>query len=161
MTWLVVYLAGIVAFGQFLNADPSGLVAQPSSPFVQLVALFKVHPEVAAVLVFLAAVAAHVLVGALLHATRLHDFDWGKLGQFVEHDFASTRGLAILVTFLTTLATTVAPGTDFRAAFAPAFLALAASCGAATLPVVRDTLYELIQLVSGANPAPVPKPLRA
>lgn len=114
-----------------------------------IVNLAQAHPEVAAVMIFLVAVAAHVLVGALLHLVRLHDFDWHRLGAFVEQDFATARGIAILVTFLTTLATTTVPGADWRAAFVPAFAALAASCAAATLPVLRDTLYELVQLVSG------------
>lgn len=122
--------------------------------FAQFALLLQAHPEVAAVLVFLLAVAAHVLVGAAVHLLRIHDWDWGKLGQFVEADFASTRGIAILVTFVMTLATTIAPGSDWRAAFTPAFLALAASCAAATLPVLRDTLYELVWLLSGTNPKP-------
>lgn len=120
----------------------------------QVISFFQNHPEVAAVMVFLGAVAAHVLVGALLHLVRLHDFDWHKLGAFVEQDFATTRGIAILVTFLTTLVTTVVPGSDWKAAFTPAFLALAASCAAATLPVLRDTFYELVQLLSGKTVKP-------
>jgi len=128
-----------------------------------LTALAQAHPEVAAVVIFLLAVAAHVGVGALLHLLRLHDFDWHKLGQFVEADLASTRAKVILVTFLGTLATTTFPGSDWRAAFIPAFATLAASCAAATLPVLRDTLYELVQLISGVNPKPAAQatPLRA
>ena len=118
-----------------------------------LAALLQAHPEVAAVVIFLLAVAAHVVVGALLHLIRLRDFDWHRLGAFVEQDFATTRGAAILVTFLTTLVTTTVPGADWRAAFLPAFAALAASCAAATLPVLRDTFYELISLLSGRRPA--------
>lgn len=159
MTWLAAYLTGIVMLGTLLASGPAGLaLAVSPGPLAQLGALMVAHPEVAAVLVFLAAVGAHVAVGAALHLFRLHDFDWGKLGQFVEHDFATARGIAILVAFLTTLATTVVPGSDFRAAFVPAFAALAASCGAATLPIARDTLYELVQLVGGASPAPTPAP---
>jgi hypothetical protein len=120
-----------------------------------LTAMIQTHPEVAAVVIFLLAVAAHVLVGATLHLVRLHDFDWHRLGAFVEQDFATVRGLAILTTFVLTLMTTTAPGQDWHAAFAPAFAALVASCAAATLPVVRDTLNELMQLVVG-RPAPQP-----
>jgi hypothetical protein len=121
-------------------------------PYLQ--SLIQAHPEVAAVVIFLLAVAAHVVVGALLHLVRLHDFDWHRLGAFVEQDFATARGLAILVTFLTTLVTTTVPGADWRAAFVPAFAALAASCAAATLPVLRDTLHELVELVTGHDSAP-------
>ncbi len=121
----------------------------------QLQALIMVHPEVATVLIFLLAVLAHVVVGALLHLLRLHDFDWHRLGAFVEQDFATTRGLAILTTFVLTLATTTIPGGDWHAAFGPAFLALVGAAAAATLPVVRDTLYELVWLVSGV---PVGRP---
>lgn len=120
----------------------------------QFLALLQAHPEVATVLVFLVALGAHVAVGAALHLLRLHDFDWHKLGQFVEHDMASVRGVAILTTFLLTVATTTLPGADWRAAFGPAFATLVASCAAATLPIVRDTIYELIELVSGINPKP-------
>lgn len=165
MTALGLYLAGIVALGTLLNAGLAGFALAatpaPSGPLAALVALFHDHPEVGAVVVFLAAVAAHITIGALLHATRLHDFDWGKLGLFVEHDFATARGLAILTTFLLTLTTTVVPGSDFRAAFGPAFATLAASCAAATLPILRDTLSELGQLVNGVNPAPARRPLRS
>lgn len=128
-----------------------------------LAALAQAHPEVAAVVIFLLAVAAHVAVGAALHLVRLHDFDWSKLGQFVEADLAATRGIAILITFLLTVATTTLPGSDWRAAFTPAFLTLVASCAAATLPIARDTLYELIELLSGVNPKPAARlqPLKA
>lgn len=119
----------------------------------QLLALLLAHPEVTAVLLFLIATGLHVAVGAALHAFRLHDFDWGKLGMFVEQDWATKRGIAILATFLTTLATNLGPNADWRAAYVPAFLALAASCASATLPIARDTLYELVYLVSGFNPA--------
>lgn len=128
-----------------------------------LAVLIHAHPEVAAVVIFLLAVAAHVIVGALLHLLRLGDFDWHRLGQFVEADLASTRAKVILVTFLGTLLTTTIPGGDWRAAFIPAFAALAASCAAATLPVLRDALYELVELISGTKPTlPVTaRPLRA
>jgi hypothetical protein len=102
------------------------------------------------VLVFLAALGAHVGVGGLLHLVRLHDFDWHRLGAFVEQDFATKRGVAILTTFVMTLLTTVMPG-EWRAAFGVAFLALSASCASATLPILRDTAYELVELLSGAK----------
>ncbi len=113
---------------------------------------FQAHPEVGAVLLFLTALALNVVVGALLHLTRLGDFDWHRLGAFVEEDLVSSRGAAILVTFLLTLATSTVPGADWRAAYAPAFATLAASCAAATLPLLRDTLYEFIQLLTGTHP---------
>lgn len=119
-----------------------------------IAAFFSRYPEVGAVLAYLAAVAAHVAVGALVHLFRLHDFDWHKLGAFIEQDFATRRGLAIGSTFVLTLMTTIAPGADWSVAFIPAFAALAAACAAGTLPVVRDTLRELLQLVSGQEPPP-------
>lgn len=115
-------------------------------------ALLQAHPEVATVLVYLAALAAHVGVGMLLHAVRLHDFAWDRVGQWIEADVWTARGGAILTTFLLTLITTTVPGSDWRAAFAPAFATLVAATGASTLPIVRDTLYELVQLFSGRMP---------
>jgi hypothetical protein len=98
------------------------------------------HPEIVVVVVFLVVLAAHVLVGALLHLVRLHDFDWHRLGAYVEQDFATQRGLAILTSFLLTMLTATAPG-EWRAGFGVAFAALVASAAAATLPIVRDTIY--------------------
>lgn len=106
------------------------------------------HPEVATVVVFLLAVAAHVAVGALLHLLRRRDFDWHRLGAFVEQDMASLRGLAILTTFVLTLLTTTYGG-DWAAAWGPAFGSLVAACAAATLPILRDTGYELLELMTG------------
>ena len=122
--------------------------------------LAQAHPEVFAVGVFVMALGTHITVGALLHLVRLRDFDWRKLGRFVEQDMATTRGVAILVTLLLTLSTTIVPGSDWHAAFGPAFATLVASCAAATLPIVRDTLYELVQLLTGTNPRPAPRPAR-
>ena len=116
-----------------------------------LINLLHQHPEAGVVALFLIAVGAHVTVGAALHL-RLRDFDWHKLGGFVEQDFATTRGKAILVTFVLSLVTQLAGGSAWKAAFGVSLAALVASCSAATLPVVRDTLYELVQLVSGWSP---------
>ncbi len=122
-------------------------------------ALLRAHPEVAVVLGYLAALGAHVGVGMLLHAIRLHDFAWDRVGQWIEADAWTARGGAILVAFLLTLIAATLPGSDWRAAFTPAFLALVAAAGASTLPIVRDTLYELVQLLSGVNPKPAARPL--
>jgi hypothetical protein len=119
-----------------------------------LVTLVHAHPEVATLFAYLAVLGAHVGVGMLLHAVRLGDFDWGKVGQWIEADVWTARGGAILVTFLLTLVTTTVPGADWRAAFTPAFLALVAAAGASILPIARDTLYELMQLISGVDPKP-------
>lgn len=110
------------------------------------------NPAVTPVWFFLGAITLHVLVGGLLHLVRLKDFDWHELGNFVENDFASKRGLAILATASTTLATTFLPGADVKAAFLASWLAFAAACGAAVLPVLRDTFYDFVQLVSGSRP---------
>lgn len=128
------------------------------------------HPDVAAVTLFLAALGAHVLVGALLHLVRLHDFDWHRLGAFIEQDAATARGLAILTTFLLDVVTRLAsasPGAsaaDLRLLVMPAVVSLVAACGASILPLLRDTVYELVQLVTGfpvvAPPAQA-RPLRA
>lgn len=127
-------------------------------------ALLRAHPEVATVLVYLAVLGAHVVVGMLLHALRLRDFAWDRVGQWIEEDVWTARGGAILVTFLMTLVTTIAPGSDWRAAFVPAFATLVAACAASTMPILRDTLYELVQLITGSDPAPraqLGRPLRA
>ncbi len=113
------------------------------------------RPDVLPVLCFLAVLAAHVLVGAILHAVRRHDFSWHELGAFVEQDFATTRGAAIFATFVLTVASSTGGG-DWQAAWAAAWAALVASCGAATLPIVRDTLTQLAELVGGP---PVGSPL--
>ena len=114
--------------------------------------LFTQHPEVGVVLIFLLAVASHVTVGALLHWLRLKDFDWHKLGGFVEQDFATTRGLSILSTFVMTMVTQLTAVSSWKAAFGVSLAALVASCAAATLPVLRDTLYEALQLLTGFDP---------
>ena len=116
--------------------------------------LLHAHPEVGVVALYLVALGAHVVVGASLHAVRLRDFDWHKLGAFVEQDFSSSRGKAILVAFVLSLVTQLSQSASWKAAFGVSLAGLVAACGAATLPVVRDTLYELVQLVSGVNPAP-------
>lgn len=120
----------------------------------QVVDFVSRYPEVGAVLAYLGAIALHVAVGVLLHLFRLHDFDWHKLGAFVEQDLATRRGIAIGTTFVLALVTTVAPGADVRAAFVPAFAALAAAAAAGTLPILRDAAYELVQLFSGWVPPP-------
>lgn len=119
------------------------------------------HPDVAAVTLFLAALTAHVAVGAALHLVRLHDFDWHKLGAFVEQDMATARGLVILTTFLLDVLTRVVSATtppqtaaELRLLVMPAVVSLVAACGASVLPILRDTLRELMQLVSGTNPKP-------
>lgn len=117
-------------------------------------ALAQAHPEVATIVVFLIVLGFHIAVGCLVHLVRLHDFDWHRLGKFVEDDFATKRGLAILVTFLMTLVTTTVPNQDVHAAFGPAFAALVLAAGASVLPILRDTLYELVYLVSGQEVAP-------
>jgi len=111
-------------------------------------------PQVFVILVFLAALALHVVVGALLHRFRLHDFDWKKLGMFVEQDMATKRGAAILTTFVVALITSAQPGQSWQAAFPVALVALVGACVAATLPVIYDTVSELVQLVTGVDPTP-------
>lgn len=115
--------------------------------------LFRAHPEVATLLVYLVALAAHVGVGILLHAFRIHDFDWGKVGQFIGADLWTAQAGVMLTTFLLALATTLTPSSDWHAAFVPAFGVLVASAAASTLPIVRDTLRELVQLVGGVQAA--------
>jgi hypothetical protein len=111
--------------------------------------LYNSHREVAVVVVFLLAVAAHITAGVLLAVFRRHDFDWHHLGSFVENDVWTKRGGAILATFLITVAAATGSNADLHAAYTPALLALVATTGANTLSVVRDTLYDLIELVSG------------
>lgn len=120
-----------------------------------ILVLARAHPEVATLLVYLAALGAHVGVGILLHAVRIRDFDWAKVGQFIEADLFTAQAAVMLTTFLLTLLTTIEPNSDWKAAFTPAFVTLVASAGASTLPIVRDTLRELVQLVGGV---PVAKP---
>lgn len=118
------------------------------------------NPAVLPVLVFLAAVALHILCGAALHLLRLHDFDWGKFGEFVEHDFAVARGIAILVTFVMAVAAQLASTAVgnhltvelLAAIVVPPWLALVASCGSAVLPILRDSLYDFVQLLTGTRP---------
>lgn len=116
--------------------------------------LLVTHPEIGVVSLFLLAVGLHVAVGAALHHFRLKDFDWNKFGAFVETDLASTRAIVIGVSFASTLFTTAFTGGDLKLAFGPAFVVLVASCASATLPILRDTLYEVQQLVTGT---PVPQ----
>jgi len=129
-----------------------------------LIGLLRQHPEAGVVALYLVAIGSHAVVGALLHLLRLGDFDWRKLGGFIEQDLATTRGLAILTTFAASLLTQLANGAAFKAAFGVSLAALVAACAAATAPIARDTLYELLQLVVGVEvPAKVAdaKPLRA
>lgn len=119
------------------------------------------NPAVLPVLIFLGAVALHIAVGILLHAIRLRDFDWYQLGHFVESDFAVTRGVAIFVTFVTTAGAQIIvvkvplsalTQAELAAIVVPPWLALVASCGAATLPILRDTFYSFVQLLTGTRP---------
>ena len=129
-----------------------------------LLGLLRQHPEAGVVALYLIAIGSHAAVGALLHLLRLGDFDWHKLGNFVEQDLLTTRGAAIAVTFATSLLTQLSNGSNWHAAFGVSLAALVASCSAASLPIARDTLYELLQLVSGWSPAAHvadAKPLRA
>lgn len=125
-----------------------------------LLAFLQAHPEVAAIGAYLAALAAHVGVGVALHATRLADFSWDKIGQFMETDLWSRRAGVMLVTFVGTVITTTTPNADIRSAFGPAFATLVVSATAATLPILRDTLTELGQLIGGI-PAPASGPTKS
>lgn len=119
-----------------------------------LFAFLQAHPEVVALGAYLLALAAHVGVGVALHATRLADFSWDKIGQFMESDLWSKRAGVMLITFIGTVVTTTSPNGDIRSAFGPAFATLVVSATASTLPIVRDTLRELVQLVSGIPTKP-------
>lgn len=125
-----------------------------------LLAFLQAHPEVVALGAYLLALGAHVGVGVALHATRLADFSWDKIGQFMESDLWSKRAGVMLVTFIGTVVTTTSPNADIRSAFGPAFATLVVSATASTLPLVRDTLTELGQLIGGV-PAPARAPAKA
>lgn len=118
--------------------------------------LAATYPLVAPPVIFLAAVLAHVVVGVLVHLIRRRDFDWHALGAFVEQDMATTRAKVIAIAFLSGLAVVVlvpsSSAADLKAATLPVFATLAAACTAATLPILRDTVYSLIELVSGSRP---------
>jgi hypothetical protein len=123
-----------------------------------LLALFQAHPEVATLGVYLAVLAVHVAVGMTLHATRLRDFDWQHMGAFLETDLWSKRAGVMLASFVLTLVSSVAPSSDLRAAFLPAFLTLVAAAAASTAPLLRDTFTDLVHLLTGVGPVPGPAP---
>lgn len=110
------------------------------------------NPAVTPVWCFLGAIALHVIVGTALHLFRLRDFDWAQLGKFVENDYAVVRGIAILTTGVLTLSASFLPGADLQAAFVVCWVAFVGACGSATLPILRDCLYDFIELVSGTRP---------
>src|SRR5262249_45124324 len=129
-----------------------------------LINLLRQHPEVGVVALYAIALGSHATVGALLHLLRLGDFDWHKLGGFIEQDLVTTRGLAVLTLAASSLLTQLSSGATLQAAFHVALAGLVAASAAATAPIVRDTLYELLQLVAGVNLSPKlmdAKPLKA
>jgi hypothetical protein len=114
-----------------------------------LIDFFGHNPAVGTLAVFFCVVMAHVLVGALLHALRLHDFDWDKLGQFVETDFGSRRAVVAFSLALGTVISDAVPGSTAHSLAQVFLTALVPVAAANTLPVLRDTLRELYELVTG------------
>jgi len=119
-----------------------------------IVSFFASYPGAATLATFLGAVMAHVLVGIVLHATRLHDFDWSKLPQFVEQDYASKRVVAVYVLALSNVMAQVTPSASAHALAQVFLAALVPAAAAATAPVVRDTISELVQLLTGTPVSP-------